>query len=803
MTHPRLSFAIALLACFAFATPAICAQPSTAERKKLLYQRHLQAAQKWKSIIEAYVSATPAAQTELAALADSLPKPQSAFEYVRDQVALEPYPGAMKGAAATLVTRGGNALDRALLLATLVSMQGFEVQIAHGQLTAAQAQTLLQQIADRPDAAELIGRLLPAAGSAHSAATQRAPARLKIEALTAADAKRFAASVEQSYSLLDSSLQAARIAFASDRSAAQIKVLQDHYWVRAVVDGKTLDLDPSFAAAEVGRKFADVAETFNFNGLDSERLQTMRLRLIADYLQDGAVTSEKLLEGEFNAIDLWGQNIRLAILRNDAKSAANDFQATLSIGGDTAAQKNFQLRVTRAEKKANLPQGNNSLFGGLAGVLAGGGGESGGSESPTPKSSGAVLARLYLEAETRGPQLTPTRSRRVILDRLVSTGAKAMIDPAMAGDDVAGALTSQVWDGAIGVGAVHPLYLAKATLAWIASNIDLQNMMLAAADSGAKLDVSQLPGPLLEPGLLTFFLSSANTEHRIQMQFTPQVRAYYERPRLAFVRHGFVVGDWANAAGPASYREGIDIINSPFGFVGHPELQSRLAMRWGAADTALEMRFSMNAAKAFNTLRLIAAASAEKVPMQTIGPDQASALASLSVPAPIKAVLAGDLGDGRTIVAPQHLIEMNGTHTYGWWSLERDTGYAIGKMELGGAQELAEYTGLQGRIADAAQIAGKMMGDILRCYMGGIGGVLAGGSGAATADCLQGACCAALSSLLENEAEDAASIALLMEDEEELDNVEKLLDSIGSGRASGAASDSAEAASNAACGGDG
>jgi hypothetical protein len=739
-------------------------QPLSPEQRKIINERHLASAQKWKSIVGTYVAAVPASATDLNNLADSLSKPQAVFEYVRDQIALEPYPGAMKGAAATLVTHGGNDLDRSLLLATVLSLQGVEVQIAHGQLSAVQAQSRLQQIAAMPDATELMLRSIPPPSTASS------PLMRQIGAFTAAKSTRLAESIEQSYSLLDSSLKGAKIAIGSDQSAAQLKSLQDHYWVRAVVDGKTLDLDPGFAQAEYGHKYADMSETINLSGLDSTRLQTMTLRLVADYLQGGTLISQNLLEGEFNTVDLWGKNIRLAVLPNDSKAAANDFRAALSIGDDLAAQQVFQLRVTPVDKP-NLPQGNNGLWGGLVGGTTG-------AEAPNPKPIGAVLARIYLEVETRGPQLSPLRSRRVILDRLASGGGTARLDPAMAGDGVAGALLTQVWDGAIGVGTIHPLFLAKATLAWLDAYIELQNILIAAANPGEELKPSELPGPLLSPELLAFFLSSGNAEHQIQTQVAPQVRAYHQRPRLAFFRHGFVVSDWADASKPVSYREGIDIVNSPFGFAGHPELQTRLAMRWGAADTALELRFSQSGGDAFNTLPLIAAANSAKVATVTIGPDQKAALASVAVPAPIKAVLERDLMDDRAIVAPEHLINVNGTHTYGWWSIERDTGYAIGKMELGGAQDLTEYLKLQQNIPKASQIAGNLVGNVLRCYMGGVASVLGGAASQSTADCVQSACCKAINDLMDMEVDDSLSIALLTEDEEELERILKLEDAL-------------------------
>jgi hypothetical protein len=732
---------------------------SSPEQSKIIGERHLASAQKWKSIIEAYVAAVPGSATDMNTLADSLEKPEAAFEYVRDQIALEPYAGAMKGAAATLITRGGNDLDRSLLLGTLLSAQGVEVQIAHGQLNAAQAQSRLAEITAKPEATELILRSMPKPSFASS------PQMRQIDSMTAASGRRRAQLIEQNFAFLDSSLKSAKITIGSNQSAAQLKALQDHYWVRAVVAGKTMDLDPGFAQAEYGRKYADVAETINLNGLDSTQLQTMTLRLVADYLKRGAITSRNLLESEFNAIDLWGKNIRLAILPDAAQGVANDFRATLSVGDDLAAQQVFQLRVTPVDKPSG-PQGNNGLWGGLVGGTAG-------AEAPNPEATGAVLARIYLEVDTGGPLSAPQRSRRVILDRLAASGGAAQLDPAMTGDDTAGALLTQVWDGAVAVGAIDPLFLAKATLAWINADIDVQNALIAA-NPAKGLKPSDLPGPLLSPELLTFFLSSANTEHEIQMQFAPQVRAYYQHPRLAFYRHGFEVSDWADASKRVSYREGIDIVNSPFGFAGRPEQQTGLAMRWGAADTAIELRFSLAGGGAFNTLPLIAAAKSAKVAMVTIGPDQKASLGSVSVPPSIKAALDRDLIDDRAIVAPAQLIDMNGTRAYGWWSIERDTGYAIGKMDLGGAQDLTEYTKLQQTIPKQSKIAGGMIGDILRCYMGGITSVLGGAASQPVGPCVQSACCHAINELLDMEVDDSMTIALLTEDEEELGRVLKL-----------------------------
>lgn len=66
-------------------------------------------------------------------------------EYVTNQVYFEQYPGLLRGATGALMSRAGNALDQAVLLATLMSAVGYDVRIARTRLTASQAEQVLKQ----------------------------------------------------------------------------------------------------------------------------------------------------------------------------------------------------------------------------------------------------------------------------------------------------------------------------------------------------------------------------------------------------------------------------------------------------------------------------------------------------------------------------------------------------------------------------------------------------------------------------------------------------------------------------------
>lgn len=107
--------------------------------------------------LQSYLDGFPGALTDVSALAREHTTPEAAFNFVRDQIAFEPYPGLMKGARGTLVTRGGNALDRALLLAAVLRCNGISARIAHARLADGQRRQLLGWITTTPGAT---GRML-------------------------------------------------------------------------------------------------------------------------------------------------------------------------------------------------------------------------------------------------------------------------------------------------------------------------------------------------------------------------------------------------------------------------------------------------------------------------------------------------------------------------------------------------------------------------------------------------------------------------------------------------------------------
>lgn len=66
--------------------------------------------------------------------------------FVAEEIRFQAYPGLLRSAHGTLISRSGNALDQGVLLARMLEDAGFEARIARGRLAAADASRLLEQM---------------------------------------------------------------------------------------------------------------------------------------------------------------------------------------------------------------------------------------------------------------------------------------------------------------------------------------------------------------------------------------------------------------------------------------------------------------------------------------------------------------------------------------------------------------------------------------------------------------------------------------------------------------------------------
>ena len=227
----------------------------------------------------AAAEALPLAEWDIGALAASLgTDPRAAFEFVRDSIRFDPYPGVLRGASGTLAARSGNASDRALLLHDLLAAMGIGSRFAFGDLAPEAAAVLVDHAFDRAvsplsDAGDL--RLASLDGTAIEQRSRRDYALLR-DAL----GDRFAA-------MAPASIQG---------------VLMDvvhHTWVQVEQGDTWVDYDPSLNDAQPGTALAVVARTSD--AMPPEEHQSVTVRVIAETLHGEEVWDEMLLERRLDA----------------------------------------------------------------------------------------------------------------------------------------------------------------------------------------------------------------------------------------------------------------------------------------------------------------------------------------------------------------------------------------------------------------------------------------------------------------------------------------------------------------------
>jgi len=179
------------------------------------------------------------------------------------------------------------------------------------------------------------------------------------------------------------------------------------------------------------------------------------------------------------------------------------------------------------------------------------------------------------------------------------------------------------------------------------------------------------------------------------------------KPRLK-QRKGMVKVDWLDPNSEHWQQSASELITLFEQHIGKPR------QSW---DTALE-QYALHDRARLNTLPLFAALHDQKIELTTLSdPTDAQKIA---VPDAIRAAVLRDLEHGQVVIAPMQMVRFEHGHAYGWWSLDPKTGYVIGKMDLGGAQGLAEASEMNERITEWTEAYVKFLGNVLKCYQGAI-----------------------------------------------------------------------------------
>jgi hypothetical protein len=672
------------------------------ERRQQLYDARVEGLRERVHRTRDLVGRFPRELVDVDALARNLATSEAAFAFVRDQLAFEPYPGVMKGAAGTLVSRGGNAIDRAILLADILARHGVTCRIAHGMLSRDRAEALLAEIEHAPDAvAQMASTLTTLPEAPAISGEQREAAGALLASARASGLPRHEQAAANAR-MITASLRSARVAAVREARESQLRVLQDHFWLQATIEGRLVDLDPSFKTATMNRRFADPAVVFAPNAVPSDVYQRVGIRAVADVLENGAVTRRDLVAAEARAADLLDRNIRVVVEPQALSREQNGYTVTVTMGD--ASPRGASLELRSAPRNA----------GAVGGLLGGLGGDE--TTEPTPQNpAGAVLGRLAIEIVLAAPTVGETRYRRVIVDRLDGEPQSPHLLSGMEDDDSVRSLMVQVWDGAIDVGASHPLRLFASHLEAFTSEQLTAEQALAEVYLDRAMPKGSSGSPQVAPELVALFLYSNLTRHALAAATTAKRRVYQLRPRLGFRRRGVVVHDWSNPAGQRRIQESIDLINLPYDVVGGHDSAADLRVTIGVADTALE-RALAGPSGDFNTIPLVEATLRQQIAFVTLSPANPAAIDGMALPPAIRRVLQDALDRGQTLIAPSALVAVNGVRTYGWWSVDPESGVPLGQMELGAGQAVSETAALNKALLTGGHTFAKFYGGMLGCF---------------------------------------------------------------------------------------
>lgn len=324
------------------------------------------------------ILSTPGADpSDTASRAKSLGSdPQRTFEFLRDQIGVEPYNGVLRGARGTLMAGAGNALDRSLLAQDLLRVQGRTTRLVSGQLPEELAHKLLDRFLQAGPSPALRQSSQPTGGDAdqnREAADIAAKTGLSRDAvaefLTHARQReqvfrtQIATNALAQSDLLKSHLLQDRRRVPVDVAALHSTLmarLQTHYWVQVrSPDGEWTDFDPILPDAALGARYGIDPEVLK--DIPANAYHELQFSLVYVAAREGAKTEDVLLTGRVRSSEALFQPVSFSIQPNGGTGAFGQlgakmpgervqflkalqrFQAILLAGSETDVSKSFDM----------------------------------------------------------------------------------------------------------------------------------------------------------------------------------------------------------------------------------------------------------------------------------------------------------------------------------------------------------------------------------------------------------------------------------------------------------------------------
>lgn len=620
---------------------------------------------------------------------------QRVFEFLRDEIRIEPYLGVLRGARGTLAARAGNALDRALLGQALLKASGLDSRLVAGTLPADRAeQVLVRFLAADATRGPLASCALETDEAARvSAARDLASktglaadrvARLLNQASTRAEAFWTRANEQRSahFAFLAGQLQRSGIVSPGDGEAVRAQLrqrLERHYWLQVSDDGETWsDFDPSLPDARRGTAYGTRPAVLEEPPEDG--FHRFQIDLVYHTTSEGAPAEETLLSGTFASADVLFEPLEFRIQPAEVTPTADELAAM------SAGQRIDTLR--KYKRFQGLLRAGSEVRNGRVFDL------DGRTYNPRDSARGASIGGLFgraFGAEEEKETAAEFRELQVVL-RLTSPGREPFTQTrtlVRAADLRASTFVPPLLEWEI---LVQPQWLSAdlAGFQLLQYLMSVRASIAAAVKSGAASARSAQDAPPPYPQQLVQFALLRQRATAAVLAELPAVTGFIDEPLLTIAGHRLLA--LREAEGLISAERTIDIVSNAVRFVGR-DRSSRpaafdAALQQGAADATLEHRFlaeTFPESTVSSGVTVLQQSQHEQRPVVAVAASEPDKLRRAGLPeTDVDWIRANEPADARLLVATA------AAPPAAWWSVRPD-GTSVLRVSGGRGQGTIEH----------------------------------------------------------------------------------------------------------------
>jgi hypothetical protein len=631
--------------------------------------------------------------------------------FVKQQIAFEQYPGALRGPEGTLSSRSGNALDQSLLLASLLRDAGFDARIARAELDTGHAMELLGEMRRERSpypaigSAEGISQAMLDMGLLRSLDEERkADLARSIAAPPPVTSTPRAQQAQQWLADVTRALDSAGLVLGSTTAVEDLaREASDYFWVqyRDSAAGDWTDIHPAFHEEPTFKPTFSVVYTESIPA-DLQhrfRFQVFIEKAIGNKLETHALTAAwERPTANLNGVTLVFYNVPDTLMSNvplttdvvDALERATFFAPAFGSAVAEGAQFFDSHGTLISPEVVSAPGAGlfKTLGGSFGSALEGLGGQG------LPQLTGQWIEFTFI-----APDGSQRSYRRMTLDRIGAEARRKGVVPA--GLKPAGAADlrplMQRHSFMVATGVTPRGKALDSSL----EHIVRQRPLLEAIAS----DRSEPPSPEtlkklqdLPQGWGGHAQLFADFD-RVAELF-PETRIYRSGPALVVQREGLSPTEGA-------LIRAIDIVQNPARAVSWRDdrlvVDARGVVAAGVWETAFEGMALDQAPERFNTFSVFSSVVQSAADVSVLRPGITASLPGLS-PDTLSSI-QDDLDRGFAVIVPHGELPQGG----GWWRVQPLTGETLGQISPGHGSEVTSWVEL---VSFGLSVAGTLVNQL-------------------------------------------------------------------------------------------